>query len=55
MDSEVPVFDLHFEKGVYKWIAGSIMEKKAFIIYLYKLVHKYAEKKKAKFVNVDHE
>ena len=34
LDSEVPEFDLHFEKGVYKWIAGSIMEKKAFIISL---------------------
>ena len=54
-DSEVPEFDLHFEKGVYKWIARSIMKKKAFIICLYKLVHKYPEKKNAKFVNVDQE
>ena len=40
-DSEVPEFDLHFDKGTFKWVAGNVMEKKAFVVCLYKLVHKY--------------
>lgn len=37
VDTEVLEFDLHFDKGVFKWIASNIMEKKNFIICLYKV------------------
>ena len=45
-DSEVSEFDLHFDKGTFKWVAGNVMEKKAFVVCLYKLVHKYLDRKK---------
>ena len=56
-DAEVPEFDLHFDKGTFKWVAGNVMEKKAFVVCLYKLVHKYLarDRKKPEFVNVDEE
>ena len=54
-DSEVSEFDLHFDKGTFKWVAGNVMEKKAFVVCLYKLVHKYLDRKKPEFVNVDEE
>ena len=51
---EVPDFDLLFDKGTFKWVAGSEGEK-AFVMCLYKLVHKHLERKKPEFVNVDEE
>ena len=54
-DTEIPEFDLHFDKGTFKWAASSVVEKKAFVVCLYKLVHKYLERKKPEFVNVDEE
>ena len=36
-DMEMPEFDLHFDKAVFKWIASSVTEKKTFITCLYKV------------------
>lgn len=49
----MPEFDLHFEKGVFKWVASSVVEKKAFIVCLYKMVHKYLARKKPEFNHID--
>ena len=35
VDSEVPEFDLRFDKTTFKWIASSVAEKKAFVTCLY--------------------
>ena len=37
VDTDVLEFDLHFDKGVFKWIANNVMEKKNFIACLYKV------------------
>ena len=37
VDTEVPEFDLHFDKQVFKWIASSVSEKKSLITCLYKV------------------
>lgn len=50
---QVPEFDLHFEKTTFKWVASSVAEKKAFIVCLYKMVHKYLLRSKPEFVHVD--
>lgn len=36
-ETEVPEFDLHFDKNTFKWIASGVVEKKAFITCLYKV------------------
>ena len=36
-DTEVPEFDLHFDRSTFKWIASSVAEKKAFVTCLYKV------------------
>ena len=50
-----PGFDLHFDKGMFKWVAGSVGEKNAFVMCLSKMVHKQLERKKPEFVNADRE
>lgn len=50
---EVPEFDLHFDKGTFKWTASTVAEKKAFVVCLYKMVHKYLDRKKPEFIHVD--
>ena len=54
-NAKVSEFDLHFDKGMFKWGVSSVGEKKAFVMCLYKLVHKHLERKKPEFVNVDEE
>ena len=49
----MPEFDLHFEKGTFKWVASSVAEKKAFVVCLYKMVHKYLARKKPEFDHID--
>lgn len=57
VETEVLEFDLHFDKGVFKWIASNVTEKKNFIAALYKVVHKFMQPggKKPEFANVDEE
>ena len=38
-ETEVPEFDLHFDKNTFKWIASGVVEKKVFITCLYKVLH----------------
>ena len=52
---QVPEFDLHFEKGTFKWVASNVAEKKAFVVCLYKMVHKYITRNKPEFVHIDEE
>lgn len=37
-ETEVPEFDLHFDKNTFKWIASGVVEKKVFITCLYKVL-----------------
>ena len=52
-EGEVAEFDLHFDKGIFKWTASSVAEKKAFVVCLYKMVYKYLDRKKPEFIHVD--
>ena len=52
-EGEVAEFDLHFDKGIFKWTASSVAEKKAFVVCLYKVVYKYLDRKRPEFINVD--
>ena len=52
-ENEVAEFDLHFDKGIFKWTASSVAEKKAFVVCLYKVVYKYLDRKRPEFINVD--
>ena len=36
-DTEVPEFDLHVDKTMYKWIASSVAEKKSFLSCIFKV------------------
>ena len=38
-ETEVPEFDLRFDKNTFKWIASGVVEKKVFITCLYKVPH----------------
>ena len=35
--TEVPEFDLHIDKTVYKWVASNVTEKKSFISCIFKV------------------
>ena len=37
LTTEVPEFDLHMDKTVYKWIASNVAEKKSFISCIFKV------------------
>ena len=52
-EGEVAEFDLHFDKGIFKWTASSVAEKKAFVVCLYKMVYKYLDRKRPEFIHVD--
>ena len=52
-EGEVAEFDLHFDRGIFKWTASSVAEKKAFVVCLYKMVNKYLDRKKPEFIHVD--
>uniref|UniRef100_A0A1X7VCF4 Exocyst complex component Sec3 PIP2-binding N-terminal domain-containing protein n=1 Tax=Amphimedon queenslandica TaxID=400682 RepID=A0A1X7VCF4_AMPQE len=54
-DTEVPEFDLHFEKTTFKWVASNVVEKKAFVVCLYRMAHKYLPRNKPEFVHFDEE
>ena len=52
---QVPEFDLHFEKTTFKWVASNVVEKKAFVVCLYRMAHKYLPRNKPEFIHFDEE